>query len=183
MPIYGVTMDQVLQSILNGDYTKTISINVAELIRGEYNIVFVHEKLNNSIKGYCRAHTHIHVEGITLAFTKRCLVTYNPLMAKSNRIFIDYNIDSFSSWVLEKKHCSNELLLEREDVKQAIDFLTQSHQLEYTSEHEDAVELQIKQFQDEQIVNQNNESQAVNTSFLDKFADTPLMRSMDRFFI
>lgn len=179
-----IKMKKFFKAIENGNFTKTISINVTDLLDNKLNDGFIVNHCGSVFQGHCRTHTLIHVEGVTIAFTKRAFVKYRPSMPSSSKFVFDYNIDQFNEWQVEKTRCTNALNLNNTDIQKAISYLMSSSLLEYNSKDEDALVLQISQYHAEKngIPHSGLDSDAINDKLMANIIKSPLFREMDSFF-
>ena len=177
-------MKNLFETIENGDFTKSLTINVIELLENKLGDGLIVNHCGSVFQGHCRTHTLIHVEGVTIAFTKRAFVKYRPSMPSSSKFVFDYNIDQFNEWQVEKTRCTNALNLDNTDIQKAISYLMSSSLLEYNSKDEDALVLQISQYHAEKngISHSGLDADALNDKLMANIIKSPLFRDMDSFF-
>lgn len=177
-------MKNLFETIENGNFTKTLSINVIELLENKLSDGLIVNHCESVFQGHCRTHTLIHVEGVTIAFTKRAFVKYRPSMPSSSKFVFDYNIDQFNEWQVEKILCTNSLNLNNTDIQQTISSLISSGLLEYNSKDEEALKLQISQYHAEKngISHSGLDADAINDKLMANIIKSPLFREMDSFF-
>ncbi len=170
-------MKSFLDAIQNGRFEKTVWINISELLDSGIG------NLQAALQGNCRTNTLIHVNGLTLAFTTRAAVQYEPNKPVSTKFVFDYTADHFNDWKVEKVHCTPSLNLNDPDVQKAITYLLNNGKLEYNVKDEDALALQIIQHQSE-----NTKEPSVLTTSPKEFESvglllsSPIFRDMDQFF-
>ena len=78
-------MKQILDAVKSGHFTKTVSINIAEILNTKLNDGFVVNECGSVFQGHCRTHRLIHIGDTTLAFTQRAYVKYRPSMPSSSK--------------------------------------------------------------------------------------------------
>lgn len=179
-----ISMKQILDAVMNGQFTKTVSINIPELLDTKLNNGFVVNDCGSVFQGHCRTHTLIHVGDTTLAFTNRASVKYRPSMPSSSKFVFDYDVDQFNEWEVEKTRCTNSLNLNNTDIQKTISHLMKSGLLEYTSKDEDALVLQVSQYNAEKIGISHSGLNAneINNQLMANIIKSPLFREMDSFF-
>lgn len=177
-------MKQILDAVKSGHFTKTVSINIAEILNTKLNDGFVVNECGSVFQGHCRTHTLIHIGDTTLAFTQRAYVKYRPSMPSSSKFVFDYDVDQFSEWQVEKTRCTNSLNLSNTDIQKTISHLINSGALEYNSKDEDALLLQVSQYHAEKngISHSGLNANEINDQLMANIIKSPLFREMDSFF-